>query len=184
MSDQKRKIAFYKRSKKPWTEEEYRNIIEYVGDNDYEFDWCKDDYYLDNNRKYIFDDGDDETFMHFWVDQEQNSNFPNCQKIAYEDVFGNNHSQECTPEIPEGTIVMASCKDDNIPWKAKYFGKCRDKHIITNFNGKRISMVDHVKVIPTMTKAEAKQRVSELFVDKRKVTSHMIRDIIDLIEEQ
>ena len=29
------------------------------------------------------------------------------QKLAYEDVFENNPSQELTSEIPEGTVVIA-----------------------------------------------------------------------------
>ena len=181
MNNKKRNLAFYKRSGKPWTEEEYRNIMKHVGDND-KGDWYVHSYYEDANRKYIFDGDYSASFMYFWEAQERNPNFPNCQQIAYEDVFGNNPSQECTPEIPEGTIVTATREKDGFTRQARYFGTCNGKHVV-DFNGTHAMIVDAVEVVHTMTKKEAKQRVSELFADKSKVTSQMIRDIIDLIEE-
>ena len=177
MSNQKRDIAFYKRSKEPWTEKEYINIMNYVGD-DQAFSWCTIDSDSYAYRKFIFDDGDPEHFMSLWSDQEENRNFSDCQQLAYEDVFEN---KEPASEIPEGTLVIARHKD-GFTCKAKYFSKCNGKHIV-DLSSTHAMIADTVEVIPTMTKKEAKQRVSELFADKSKVTSQMIRDIIDLIKE-
>lgn len=80
MNDQKRNLAFYKKSGEPWTQEEYSNIMEYVGNS----------YYTINRfcEKYIFSDFDGG--YHMWSEQEEHSNFKNCKQVAYEDVFPEN----------------------------------------------------------------------------------------------
>lgn len=88
MQLKRRKLAFYKKDKSEWTLEEFNNIMQYVGDDTTKIDdWI---YYYDEkdkNMPYIFDNGDSELFMHFWLNQENDPNFKNCTKIAYEDVF-------------------------------------------------------------------------------------------------
>ncbi len=83
--------------------------------------------------------------------------------------------------IPEGTIVLAK-RNDGYQAQGKYFGVCNGKHIV-NFNGTSAMLYDSVEVIPTLTKKEAKQKVSELFSNPKNVSSDKIRNIIDLIKE-
>lgn len=84
-----RNLAFYKRSGKPWTQEEFVNINKYCGnttstilDKSYE------------TYRYIFDDKTRVRFMHPWVSQETNSNFKNCKQVAYEDIFQTTDNQD------------------------------------------------------------------------------------------
>ena len=85
-------------------------------------------------------------------------------------------------EIAKGTIVKA-LRNDGYSKQAVYFGKCREKHIV-DFNGTSAMLYDNVEVLPTMTKKEAKQKVSELFsAGCKNVNSQKIREIIDLIED-
>lgn len=82
--------------------------------------------------------------------------------------------------IPEGTIVLAK-RNDGYSSQGKYFGFCNSKHIV-DFNGTSAMLYDSVEVIPTLTKKEAKQKVSELFSNPKNVSSEKIRNIIDLIK--
>lgn len=88
-------------------------------------------------------------------------------------------------EIKQGTIVKATRNNgDNHPyiWQGVYFGYCNDKHLI-DFNGTHCMVADEIEVVPTLSKKEAKQKVSELFANNGKnVSSQKIREIIDLIE--
>lgn len=77
----KRNLAFYKRSGKPWTEEEFQNIVKYCG---YETDARISSYVYE---KFIFDDGSSSRFMYTWVKHEKHKNFSNCVQVAYEDIF-------------------------------------------------------------------------------------------------
>lgn len=109
--------------------------------------------------------------------------------LNFEDIFigsiNNEIAKENNSEIKQGTIVKAIRYDltKNIITQGVYYGKCNDKHLI-DYNGTSCTVVDEVEIIPTLTKKEAKQKVSELFGQPNKVTSKQIRDIIDLIEEK
>ena len=176
-SKERRNLAFYKKSGEPWTDEECENIVRYVGcEVQIEYgDWGN----INTENKYVFDDGHGGRWMANWSSQETDGNFKNCKQVAYEDVFPMVLEPD---EIPEGTIVTASREKDGFTCQAKYYAKCGDKHAV-DFNGTHAMIVDNVEVVPTMTKKEAKQRVSELFAnDGKNVTSHKIREIIDLIE--
>lgn len=72
-----RRLAFYKADGKPWTKEEYYKILDYVGEPLSFFNEDRATF------KYIYDDGDDSEFMHFWIDQTPH----NCTEISYESVF-------------------------------------------------------------------------------------------------
>ena len=62
-----------------------------------------------------------------------------------------------------------------------YFGYCNGKHLI-DANGTNVQLADEISHIPTLTKKEAKQKVSELFANPKNVSSEQIRNIIDLIK--
>lgn len=84
MKKRKRNLAFFKRSGEPWTQDEYENICDYVGDENYGDVTGKNE----TKAKYIFDDGKSCTVaMYPWSKQENHSNFKNCKQVAYEDVF-------------------------------------------------------------------------------------------------
>ena len=168
----KRNLAFYKKSGEPWTDEECENIVRYVGNINQitAQDWGN----VNRTAKFMFDYGDVQLFMGNWSKQHISQNFMNCQQVCYEDIF--------FEDIEEGTIVMATREKDGFTCQARYYAKCGDKHAV-DFNGTQAIIVDKVEVVPTLTKKEAKQRVSELFAnDGKNVTSHKIREIIDLIE--
>ena len=98
--------------------------------------------------------------------------------------------RQVTPllRIKQGIIVKATRYNglnglgDPYIWQGVYFGYCNGKHLI-DFNGTHCMVADEVEVVSTLTKKEAKQKVSELFANNGKnVTSQKIREIIDLIE--
>ena len=49
-------------------------------------------------------------------------------------------------------------------------------------NTTHVQLADEVLLIPTLTKKEAKQKISELFSQPKNVTSDKVRNIIDLIK--
>lgn len=82
---EKRNLAFYKRSGKPWTNEECENIIKYV-ESPVQIkteDWGN----LNPTSKYMYDAGLTISYMANWVIQEKYPNFKNCKQVAYEDMF-------------------------------------------------------------------------------------------------
>jgi hypothetical protein len=90
-------------------------------------------------------------------------------------------------DIPQGTIVRAtrksnSDKHSDYIWQGVYFGYCNGKHLI-DANTTHVMLADEVQAIPTISKKEAKQRISELFANPKNVTSDKIRNIIDLIKD-
>jgi len=95
---EKRNLAFYKRSGKPWTDWECVNIVRYVGAT----------YQISNEVwgnahptcKYMFDDGTKLMYMANWYNQEEKSNFKNCKQVAYEDVFKTPYLEEASPATP------------------------------------------------------------------------------------
>ena len=94
-----------------------------------------------------------------------------------------------TAKIKPGTIVLATRKSNSdkvkdYTWQGTYFGYCNGKHLI-DANGTHVQLADEITHIPTLTKKEAKQKISELFsnVNNSKLTSESIRNIIDLIKD-
>lgn len=92
-------------------------------------------------------------------------------------------------EIKPGTIVLATRKSasgefKDYTWQGTYFGYCNGKHLI-DANGNSVHLADEIAHIPTLTKKEAKQKISELFANDNstKLTSQNIRNIIDLIKD-
>ena len=77
LGDDKRNLAFYKRSCEPWTQGEYNNIMRLVGNNVYTL--------YHTNPKYIFDDGTGT--YHTWQLGYHTEQFNRCRKVAYEDIF-------------------------------------------------------------------------------------------------
>lgn len=84
-------------------------------------------------------------------------------------------------EIKRDTVVKATRSKDGFSYQAKYYARCGEKHAV-DFNGTQVMIVDEVEVVPTLTKKEAKQIVSQMFGSGKKPTSQMIRDVIDLIQ--
>lgn len=91
--------------------------------------------------------------------------------------------------IQPGTVVLATRKSNSdkfkdYTWQGTYFGYCNGKHLI-DANGTHVQLADEIAHIPTLTKKEAKQKISELFANANstKLTSQNIRNIIDLIKD-
>ncbi len=89
-------------------------------------------------------------------------------------------------DIQPGTIVLATrkstdAKHGDYTWQGTYYGKFNEHHLL-DFNGTSYRIADEVKIIPTLTKKEAKQKISELFNQPKNVSSEKIRNIIDLIK--
>lgn len=88
--EQRRNLAFYKKSGESWTNEEFRNIRKYCGDPDESNDLIIDA--LDSYKEtFIFDDGTTYSFMYAWaLDGDYATDleaFNNCTQVAYEDIF-------------------------------------------------------------------------------------------------
>lgn len=97
-----------------------------------------------------------------------------------------NECVELEKEIPQGTIVLATRKSadarhEDYTWQGTYYGKFNEHHLL-DFNGTSYRIADEIKIIPTLTRKEAKQKISELFSQPKNVTSEKIRNIIDLIK--
>jgi len=94
--EQKRNLAFYKKSGESWTDEELRNIQKYCGDPDESSDLITDDTYS-HEEKFIFDDGTKYAFMYAWAQKGDYSSdleaFNNCIQVAYEDIFFSEESK-------------------------------------------------------------------------------------------
>ncbi len=89
-----------------------------------------------------------------------------------------------TTTILPGTIVQATRTIDKFTTRATYFGYCNGKHITHEESSPTHAMLfDEVTVLPTYTKKEAKQLVSELFGRSKPPTNQSIRNIIDLIKD-
>ena len=88
--------------------------------------------------------------------------------------------------MKQGDIVLATQyrEKGNYICQSKFYAVCGDKYAV-DFNGTHAMLVDEVVVLPTMTKKEAKQKVSQMFCNGGKtVTSQQTRDIIDLIKDK
>ena len=88
--------------------------------------------------------------------------------------------------IQPGSIVLATRKSTSgefkdYTWQGTYYGKLNE-HYLLDYNGTHYQVADSISGIPTLTKKEAKQKVSELFANPKNVSSEQIRNIIDLIK--
>jgi len=84
-------------------------------------------------------------------------------------------------EPKQGDIVKATRNLGNYNWQGTYFGKCNDIYLL-DFNGTHCMVANKVEIIPTLTKKEAKQKISEMFANPKNISSQKVREIIDLIE--
>lgn len=84
--EQKKKLSFYKRSGKPWTSEEYTNILRY---SDTSFPENRNSYLdpLISFNKYIYDGTDSGVSMYAWSNQMKDEDLSEFEILAYEDVF-------------------------------------------------------------------------------------------------
>ena len=99
----KRNLAFYKESGEPWEIKEMQNIQGYCSD------------IITNslvqsrtNRKWFFDCAGSTQFMFTWKEQENHSNFKNCEQVSYESIFNNTPipKEVQTPKYKVGDIVQ------------------------------------------------------------------------------
>lgn len=82
---QRRKLAFYKESGKPWTYDEYMTMSKYCGDRPsgrqlYRFS-------MPNPHKYVYDDGDTSDFMYDWNSKNPEKHPEDYTILSYESVF-------------------------------------------------------------------------------------------------
>lgn len=143
-------------------------------------------YYVDSHKDIIITIGDDWTWGWDVIDLgSEHIEFSEVAKPVSSENTDDSISMGNVVAIKQGTIVKATRNNgDNPPfiWQGVYFGYCNDKHLI-DFNGTHCMVADKVVVVPTLSKKEAKQKVSELFANNGKnVSSQKIREIIDLIE--
>lgn len=123
---------------------------------------------------YATNDGADFSF--------KNISWDNFTSKAYPEAYlETKEIKDSVVSIPEDTIVLAK-RNDGYSSQGKYFGFCNGKHIV-DFNGTSAMLYDSVELIPSLTKKEAKQKVSELFANPKNVSSEKIRNIIDLIKD-
>jgi hypothetical protein len=118
----KKYLAFYKKSGKPWTKDEYENILHYVGEeiDDYE-DLEKDFNGMNKSDKWIYY-ADFDNAYYAWGDSryyDESKNNSKCTELAYEDIFEqsvdddiiiNNRFNLMTTliDIPMGSIIKVS----------------------------------------------------------------------------
>lgn len=132
----KRNLAFYKRSGRPWTEEEYQNIVKYCG---YKTDASISSYAYD---KFIFDDGSSSRFMYAWSKHEEHKNFSNCEQVAYEDIFNPQRVAVVTKDVgghPVGSRIITKNeewvlldKPNGASYSHTIGGSCEWEDILTN----------------------------------------------------
>lgn len=96
-----RNLAFYKKSGKDWTNDEYYNVEKYTqGYSSKIFKLSREE----KSNKFLFDIGDrngTEEFQLQWKEQEGATNFNNCLQVAYEDVFPESTENEEPEKIEE-----------------------------------------------------------------------------------
>ena len=145
-------------------------------------------YYVDNEKYLVIIITDDYTWG--WDEIDETLGHIEFSEIAKPIGNYNNTTERVSDtimslELKQGTIVKATRNNGENPpyiWQGAYFGCCNDKHLI-DFNGTHCMIADEVEIVPTLSKKEAKQKVSELFANNGKnVSSQKIREIIDLIE--
>ena len=102
----RRNLAFYKRSGKPWTQEEHAAVISYTEGptvNNYGL------FRQFRKLRYIFDNADSSGFQYLWANQETHPNFKNCKQVAYEDIFPSQRVAVVTGDVnghPVGSRIV------------------------------------------------------------------------------
>jgi len=114
------------------------------------------------DEKRVFDDS---------KDKFKESNY---KIISYEEAL----LKPTKKPVKQGDIVLA--KRDDFETQAIYYGEINGKYAV-DFNGTSCMLVDNIEILPTYTKTEAKQKVSELFANPKNVSSDKVRKIIDRI---
>ena len=89
--------------------------------------------------------------------------------------------------IQPGSIVLATRKStsdkfEDYSWQGTYYGKLNE-HYLLDYNGTHYRVANTIEYVPTLTKKEAKQKISELFANAKNVSSELVRNIIDLIKD-
>lgn len=121
-----------------------------------------------------------------WLDVDINLYLSTTQP-AIPSKYDEQEQEIVQEDIQPGTIVKATRKSnsdkfEDYSWQGTYFGYCNGKHLI-DANTTHVQLADEVLLIPTLTKKEAKQKISELFSQSKNVTSDKVRNIIDLIKD-
>lgn len=122
---QKRQLAFYKKSKEPWTLDELKTICKYVGDDGRELKLHLQDY---PNSTYFFANSTNLTkgtsFMCLSdTFTEKNKNFLNCKQVAYEDYLPITTTPNPCAEIPisePGFILQSPKKEKSMKPTNRY----------------------------------------------------------------
>ena len=78
----KPKLAIYKTSGLPWTNEELNKIYAHFGEDDTSI---HDDHQLKN--KWCYHDGSPTASYFPWYSQERGPNFKDCKQVSYESLF-------------------------------------------------------------------------------------------------
>lgn len=112
-SEQTQLLAFYKRSNKPWTEEEYQKIRNYVKASH------SNPTLKGLQRKWIFANSGNPCAYHHWRLQENHENFSNCKQVAYEDIFFSEEFQSFTVPYPESTPRRQTTQQKETPMKTE-----------------------------------------------------------------
>jgi hypothetical protein len=99
--EQKRNLAFYKRSGEDWTKEE---LLRIPGS------WVKaitgelPEIVL--TRKWVYDNNSTKTdYMYPWLGQEEDYGFTKCDQLAYEDVFGKSNTPKVGQKYQGGIYI-------------------------------------------------------------------------------
>ena len=151
-------------------------IVEFSDIHAGEVVWIKSN--LDTIRKYR------EGWIAFYEDCWKN--ISEEETLVLINQINNQEINNLDVDIQPGTIVLATrkstdAKHGDYTWQGTYYGKFNEHHLL-DFNGTSYRIADEVKILPTLTKKEAKQKISELFNQPKNVTSEKIRNIIDLIK--
>lgn len=156
-------------------------VVEFTDVNTARVVWVKSG--LENNKTLkggTTSDGWDNFYIDCWKDISKEDVMDLLELVeSIEDVVEEK-------EIQPGTIVLATRKSttdkhEDYIWQGTYYGKLNE-HYLLDYNGTHYQVANYIQSIPTLTKKEAKQKISELFGNPKNVSSQKIRDIIDLIE--
>ncbi len=142
-TDQKRNLAFYKKSNIPWTKAEAINICDYCGDVDTNFD----EEHIPE-AEYFYDTGSGiKAFMYAWTEQiEQRIN--ECELLCYEDIFETSSIGRISKDefIQTGTPALYGF-NTFIPIKENTMAQ--DTKIEIKVNGKQIKLENNTPKVPT-----------------------------------
>ena len=156
------------------TQEKYRELLKWINCNVFNIRLDSFSYkHKENTCILIYDDIHSE----YVIDDNKDSFIRDKYKvISYEEAL----LKPTKKPIKQGDIVLAK-RDDGFETQAVYYGDINGKYAV-DFNGTSCMLVDSVELLPTYTKKEAKQKVSELFGNPKNVSSYEVRKIIDRIK--